>query len=101
MDQVFVSLGIGYQHPLTHEYVLSYQEVLTVLQHITTNENMLILGGDVLNKDDQYIYENWFYSYSDSLSRKENMIRSCDETMKFISSLSDPHKYHYVVVLGQ
>lgn len=101
MDQVFVTLGIGYQHPLTHEYVLSYQEVLTLLQHIMTNEHMMVLGGDVLNEEDQYTYENWFYSYSDSLSRKENMMKSCDEAMKYISNLSEPHKYHYIVVLGQ
>lgn len=101
MEQIFNSLGVGYPHPLTHEHVLLYKEVLDILQHIRTGEDIFVLGGDVLNENDQYIYANWHYSYSDSLSRKENINKSCDETMRYISSLSAPYKYHYVVVLSQ
>ncbi len=45
----------------------------------------------MLNENDQHIYMNWYYSYADSLSRRENVVGSCDKALNYISSLSEPY----------
>jgi len=99
MDGLCTALGIGYPHPRTGEYVLTYAELLRLLQYIKENECAVVLGGDVLNEKDQYLYANWWYNSDDALSQTENIHRSCDEAMRYVKSLSAPQEKHYIAVL--
>ena len=100
VDQFFSHLAVGYPHPVTHEYVLSYEEIIRVVSHINQYANAVILGGDILDVDDQYTYMNWYYEHNDMLTHAENSRLSCDKALQHIASLSAPMQYHYILVLN-
>ena len=101
MDQVNKHLNIGYPHPQTGEYVMTHHEVLQLIEYIKTRTDIFILGGDVLNKDDEYIYANWYYEWNPNISPAENIDKSCDMVERYISVLDNSKEYHYIAVLKE
>lgn len=100
MDCVNKLFKIGYPHSLTGEYVMTYHEVLQFIKYIKTTTDTYILGGDVLNRQDEYIYANWYYKWDTDISPLENIKLSCDKAEKYISTLDGSKEYHYIVVLN-
>ena len=100
MDQLFERLSIGYPHPDTHEYVLTYAEVLCALSHIGSHLDTVILGGDVLDDEDHHTYMNWYYQRNETLTMAKNARLSCDQAMQYITNLPNPQLYRYILVLN-
>ena len=87
------------RHPQTNEPMLSYAETTQLLAHITQTKCAIILGGDVLDKQYQYLVPNWHYTPDDSFSRDENIQRSCEYARSFIQGLPHKHKAFFILVL--
>ena len=77
----------------------AYQGDMKDNELVITADTIVVLGGDVLNEKDQYLYANWWYNSDDALSQTENIHRSCDEAVRYVKSLSAPQEKHYIAVL--
>lgn len=100
MDNIYTILKLGRIHKITKEYILTYEEVLEVLGYILHSKSALILGGDVLNSYDEYIYANWNYEPSPSLSWIDNVKRSFDCSYNYIHQLDQYKSCLYILVLA-
>ncbi|MBQ6060984.1 MAG: hypothetical protein IJL36_06025 [Clostridia bacterium] len=69
---LYDQLGIGRTRELMGEIILSYKEVLAAISYIFEEGNFTILGGDVLNTNDEYIYAFWNYKIDFTLLPAEN-----------------------------
>ena len=78
---------------------MSYKEVLAAISYIFEEGNFTILGGDVLNTNDEYIYAFWNYEIDFSLSPVENARSSCQKALSYISSLEKKEICSYILVL--
>ena len=56
MKNIFDELHIGHMSFSTGEFILNYQEFMTLIDFIFTHKTAIILGGDVLTESDQYTY---------------------------------------------
>lgn len=92
-------LGIGRTRELTGEVLLSYREVLAAIGYILKEESFTILGGDVLNANDEYIYAFWHYEIDPALSPRENARSSCQKALAYIASLENKEICNYILVL--
>ena len=102
MNNIFEELKIGYRSTWTREFILTYKELLVLIEYIQEHRNAIILGGDVLHENDQYTGMNWYYDPMDTLSQIQNSINSCDNTKHYIfCQLPHAEAYHYIVVLDE
>ncbi len=97
--EFYAELGIGRIRALTGETILTYHETLTAINYISKEEMCIILGGDVLNANDEYIYGFWDYETNSTLTRGQNVCLSCQKALSYITSLKDKEKNNYVLVL--
>lgn len=99
MHSLFSALGIGQLNPLTHEYRLSYSELRSLVDHIRQNNCAVILGGDVVNAANEYIYANWYYEPNPDIEKGENIRLSCQSTLDYIHQLNEYENLFYILVL--
>ena len=92
-------LGIGRVRELTGEIVLSYVEVKVAIDYIASGTGITILGGDVLDAKDDYVYAFWNYDNDPTLSQIENSRLSCKKSLDYISSLGSKELCYYILVL--
>ena len=97
---LYEQLGIGRTRELTGEIILSYLEVLAAINYIFEEKNFTILGGDVLNRNEEYIYASWNYEIDLTLSPMENARSSCQKAVTYISSLENKEICSYILVLN-
>ena len=98
-DSIYARLHIGRIREYTGESILSYTEVLILLNHVRAHKDTIILGGDVLNENDEYTYENWYYDRNDALSFEENVDLSCQVTLAHLSGIINKENMNYILVL--
>lgn len=83
----------------TGELAWNHSDIICVMKSLCENQ-FLILGGDVLNKDLSYTYDNWYYDYNYALTYEENIHKSFDEAIKYVNNhnLKFGDSFYYVVV---
>lgn len=96
---LYEQLGIGRTRKTTGETILSYKEALATIHHVFEEESFIILGGDVLNTNDEYIYAFWNYEIDSALSPMENARLSCHKALTYITSLKNKEMCNYIFVL--
>ena len=96
---LYEQLGIGRTRELTGEIILTYREALTAITFILNEGSFVILGGDVLSTNDEYIYAFWNYEIDLSLSPVENTHSSCETALAYILSLKNKEMCNYILVL--
>ena len=99
MKRLAQMLRIGYESPLTGEPILSYDELILLLDYIFQQKYAIILGGDVLDANDRHTYLNWYYQPQESITRVENITQSCQAAKRYIQEMAEARSRHYVVVL--
>ena len=99
MKRLAQMLRIGYESPLTGETILSYDELILLLDYVFQQKYAIILGGDVLDANDRHTYLNWYYQPQESITRVENITQSCQAAMRYIQEMAEARSRHYVVVL--
>lgn len=59
----------------------------------------IVLGGDILNPDFSYAYENWYYNPKMNLSVVENRKKSIVAAMEYLDRCSEEFGNNYFVIL--
>lgn len=83
-----VETGLG-----IFEVAWTYDDVMEVLTQLE-KEKIIILGGDVLNKNLEYTYDNWYY-------QEKDYIGSIEYTRNYINSYyqKNGNDFYYVLVI--
>ncbi len=95
MSTIFSDLGLHRKHFYTGENLLTYAEVKTVIGYLLKTEKAVILGGDVLNLASEYTYNNWYYDPTEDTSWSEQVILSCEHTLRYIEQATQTDKNLY------
>ena len=101
MKRLAQTLRIGYESALTGEIILTYDELILLLDYVFQHEYAIVLGGDVLDVNDRHTYLNWYYQPQESITRVENITQSCQAAQRYIRQLTEARSRHYVIVLGE
>lgn len=83
----------------TGELAWDYSDIVYVIKSLYENQ-FLILGGDVINKDLSYTYDNWYYNYNYALTYEENINISFNQAIEYVKNynLKFGDLFYYVVV---
>ncbi len=66
---------------------------------IALQNQWIVLGGDVLNKDLQYTYDNWYYDPDMHLSLSNNVANSIQKCNQYISKYIERNGNDFLYVL--
>lgn len=78
-----------------NEYAWQIREVLDVIE-VLRKEGRVILGGDVLDRDMNYTYDNWYHNPSDPQTDCET---SCGKAKAYVQRYLERFGPEYYVVL--
>ena len=79
----------------SNEYAWQIKHVNLVMNYLFEND-MIILGGDILNKDLNYTYDNWFYE--PCKNNLEDLKKSHEVSINFIKNYTKIHGENFLVV---
>ena len=84
---------------MTTEYAWKYTDAVEVVNYLSQREYVL-LGGDVLNSDFSYTYDNWYYSYNHSISLEDNLKWSVLKAIEYVGWYNKKFGdgYYYIIV---
>lgn len=86
----------------TKESAWSIKDALALLES-GFFENSIILGGDVLDTDFSYNYDNWFYNINERKNSQSNSIESIRQAISYLSNYIKENgcDFYIVFVLRQ
>lgn len=90
--------GIVPQKISQYELAWKIDDAKVVLQWFAANNN-IVLGGDILDINKKYTYDNWYYNYDDLCSSLENAKNSIKKANEYISNYVAINGSDYYVVL--
>ena len=64
-----------------------------------SDSNIVLLGGDILDQQKHYTYDNWYYEYNPVVSEQENCKCSIEKARKYLLSYIEKNGVQYTVVL--
>lgn len=67
------------------ELAWNIDDIKPILQWLSEN-NKVVLGGDVLDTNKEYTYDNWYYNPDDTCSSLINSKRSIEKASEYISN---------------
>jgi len=73
-------------------------DVPAVLQRISAH-GLIVLGGDILDIEMQYTYDNWYHNVDRSLSKSLNVKSSFDAAQEYIQKYINRNGEGFFVVL--
>lgn len=88
-------------HPIeitSYEIGWHLKDVNDVLQWLSVNDR-IVLGGDIIDSQKNYTYDNWFYNYNRSLSFAENVKASIAKAQNYVSNYLNTNGENYFAVL--
>lgn len=74
------------------------KDINDVLQWLNKN-NQIVLGGDIIDSQKNYTYDNWFYNYNHLQSVLENVNTSIAKALDYTSNYLKNNGDDYYVVL--
>lgn len=81
-----------------HELAWAIEDAVLVLEYLESIGEV-VLGGDVLNENKEYTYDNWHYNPDDSYSIQTNSVRSIEHAIKYISDYVRKNGNNFYVVI--
>lgn len=60
-------------------------DIIDVIMYYVTN-NQIVLGGDILNEELEYTYDNWYYELDNAQNKIENSRCSIEKAKIYISN---------------
>lgn len=83
----------------TGELAWKYTDVIEVMNSLAEN-NLIILGGDVLNQDFTHTYDNWHCDYDESVTFEKNIDVSLNKSIQYAEAYHTKFgdSFYYVVV---
>ena len=85
---------------LKGEYAWKYKDVIGIID-ILKNSGYVILGGDVLKRNFEYTYDNWFFENSNNLNNLEKITESAKKAKQYINCYYNNfgNEFYYVLVV--
>ncbi len=80
------------------EFAWQIKDALAVLEYVASKENV-VLGGDILDNNLNYTYDNWFYNTDESKSLCDNSVSSVNTAKEYISNYIKRNGTDYYVVI--
>jgi hypothetical protein len=82
----------------TGEYAWNHADAIEVIKYLT-DKNCVISGGDVLNVNFEYTYDNWYYTYSEV----DNISASASKATEYIEWYNKKFgdDFYYIIVATQ
>lgn len=74
------------------------KDIKDVLQWLRSN-NQIVLGGDIIDAQKNYTYDNWFYNYNHLVSVWENVNTSINLALDYTAEYLKRNGDNYYVVL--
>ena len=90
--------GIVPQKISSYELAWKIDDIKPILQWLSAN-NKVVLGGDVLDINKEYTYDNWYYNRDDTYSLPENVKNSIEKANEYISNYIAINGCDYYIVL--
>ena len=79
------------------EIAWKIEDALLVLQHLKTVDK-IVLGGDILTKELDYTYDNWYYNVESRQELQFNSSLSITLATKYITDYIEKNGTHFFVV---
>lgn len=90
--------GIVPQKISPYELAWKIDDIKPILQWLSAN-NKVVLGGDVLDVNKEYTYDNWYYNPDDTCSSFINAKNSIEKASEYISNYIAINGADYYIVL--
>ena len=90
--------GIVPQKISPNELAWKIDDINPILQWLSAN-NKVVLGGDVLDRNKEYTYDNWYYNPDDTCSLLINAKNSIEKANEYISDYIATNGVDYYIVL--
>ncbi len=81
-----------------HEAAWDISDIDEIIKEATSNKKV-ILGGDILNTDMEYTYDNWYYSPDRAKDKEYNVRQSCNHTLMYLSDYMREHGKKFCIVV--
>ena len=62
-------------------------------------KNHVVLGGDILNKNKEHTYDNWYYEYDNNISLLDNVEKGVAKAREYTSWYAKKFGFDYFVVV--
>lgn len=82
----------------SNETAWKIKDATSVLKNMCSKD-LIVLGGDILDLELDYTYDNWFYNTDQSKDKKENSIRSIQKAVKYVDDYRTANGDDYYVVI--
>ena len=84
---------------MTTEYAWKYADAVEVITYLS-NKECVILGGDVLNNNFGYTYDNWNYIENISFSLEKNISESAAKAIEYVDWYNKKfgEDFYYILV---
>ena len=92
--------GIVPQKISSYELAWKIDDIKPILQWLSAN-NKVVLGGDVLDVNKEYTYDNWFFENSNNLNNLEKITESAKKAKQYINCYYNNfgNEFYYVLVV--
>lgn len=97
-DEFINKKGIVPQKISPYELAWKIDDINQILQWLSAN-NKVVLGGDVLDVNKEYTYDNWYYNLDDTCSLLINAKNSIKKASEYISNYIASNGSDYYIVL--
>lgn len=90
--------GIVPQKISPDELAWKIDDINPILQWLSAN-NKVVLGGNVLDANKEYTYDNWYYNPDDTCPSLTNVKNSIEKASEYISNYITINGSNYYIVL--
>ncbi len=100
MDIAFLTKNFKIQ-PLelsNFETAWKIKDIPIVLQYCFSKK-IVVLGGDILNFNKQYNYDNWYYNFEEKLGIAENSENSYNKAIRYINEYIKKNGEAFYVII--
>ena len=97
-DEFVSKQGIVPQKISQYELAWKIDDIKSILQRFSANHKV-VLGGDVLDVNNEYTSDNWSYTPDDKCSLLINVKNSIEKASEYISNYINVNGSDYYIVL--
>jgi len=100
--KTILEYGIALHEQGIHNWALKKEQALEAIKEIK-EKKMIILGGDVLEKNKDafdHNYDNWYYDPNVNISIEENSKQSINKTIDYLENYKTLDNTYFILVVS-